>query len=437
MLELAIARRARASPWTTARCGAKAPPTASTRSPRYRRECGPEAAARVPRAAPTRSRASRPGTAGRRSSTWPTSPWRCAPTTASGTRKGPGAIPKALWPRVTMNLKDVLGAPAGQDHDLRDDAARHLLHRHPRASVQARARSATSPPTRWSTSSASTALRPTGTATALRDPPRMKQTHDTRQEEARRLRPRGHQGPRHPGHRRAEDHLHVRLDRGRERRFRPPDQGARAPRARQAEGGRLRDRRHRGRGERPSGCSSTPATSSRTSCSPRCAPTTTSRSCGARAGSTGPPIPPRPRETPRARRRKPSRAAPCEPRARQARRRRRPAPRRSRSKAAASAPAREAPASQAGRLNAPHDRLRRPPMPAWIQDGLRRVREAPAAGDARRARRAQARGADLRARRSRRPARWRASASSPPSPRAPRSSRSTRRAAPSPRRASR
>jgi nicotinate-nucleotide adenylyltransferase len=28
--------------------------------------------------------------------------------------KGPGAIPKALWPRVTMSLKDVLGAPAGR-----------------------------------------------------------------------------------------------------------------------------------------------------------------------------------------------------------------------------------------------------------------------------------------------------------------------------------
>jgi len=28
--------------------------------------------------------------------------------------RGPGAIPKALWPRVTMSLKDVLGAPAGR-----------------------------------------------------------------------------------------------------------------------------------------------------------------------------------------------------------------------------------------------------------------------------------------------------------------------------------
>jgi nicotinate-nucleotide adenylyltransferase len=28
--------------------------------------------------------------------------------------KGPGAIPKALWPRVTTSLKDVLGAPAGR-----------------------------------------------------------------------------------------------------------------------------------------------------------------------------------------------------------------------------------------------------------------------------------------------------------------------------------
>jgi nicotinate-nucleotide adenylyltransferase len=28
--------------------------------------------------------------------------------------KGPGAIPKALWPRVTMSLKDLLGAPAGR-----------------------------------------------------------------------------------------------------------------------------------------------------------------------------------------------------------------------------------------------------------------------------------------------------------------------------------
>lgn len=27
--------------------------------------------------------------------------------------KGPGAIPKALWPRVTMSLKDILSAPAG------------------------------------------------------------------------------------------------------------------------------------------------------------------------------------------------------------------------------------------------------------------------------------------------------------------------------------
>ena len=71
-----------------------------------------------------------------------------------------------------------------------------------------------------------------------------------RQEETRRRRPRGHQGPRHPRHRREEDHLHVRLDRRRERRLRPPDQGARAPRARQAQGGRLRDHRHRGRGGR-------------------------------------------------------------------------------------------------------------------------------------------------------------------------------------------
>ena len=28
--------------------------------------------------------------------------------------KGPGAIPKALWPRVTMSLKDVLSSPAGR-----------------------------------------------------------------------------------------------------------------------------------------------------------------------------------------------------------------------------------------------------------------------------------------------------------------------------------
>ena len=28
--------------------------------------------------------------------------------------KGPGAIPKPLWPRVTMNLKDVLSTPAGR-----------------------------------------------------------------------------------------------------------------------------------------------------------------------------------------------------------------------------------------------------------------------------------------------------------------------------------
>lgn len=28
--------------------------------------------------------------------------------------RGPGAIPKALWPRVTMSLKDVLGSPAGR-----------------------------------------------------------------------------------------------------------------------------------------------------------------------------------------------------------------------------------------------------------------------------------------------------------------------------------
>jgi len=28
--------------------------------------------------------------------------------------RGPGAIPKALWPRVTMSLKDVLGTPAGR-----------------------------------------------------------------------------------------------------------------------------------------------------------------------------------------------------------------------------------------------------------------------------------------------------------------------------------
>jgi nicotinate-nucleotide adenylyltransferase len=27
--------------------------------------------------------------------------------------KGPGAIPRALWPRVTMSLKDILGKPAG------------------------------------------------------------------------------------------------------------------------------------------------------------------------------------------------------------------------------------------------------------------------------------------------------------------------------------
>jgi nicotinate-nucleotide adenylyltransferase len=28
--------------------------------------------------------------------------------------KGPGAIPRALWPRVTMSLKDILGSPAGR-----------------------------------------------------------------------------------------------------------------------------------------------------------------------------------------------------------------------------------------------------------------------------------------------------------------------------------
>ena len=28
--------------------------------------------------------------------------------------KGPGAIPKALWPRVTMSLKDILRSPAGR-----------------------------------------------------------------------------------------------------------------------------------------------------------------------------------------------------------------------------------------------------------------------------------------------------------------------------------
>ncbi len=28
--------------------------------------------------------------------------------------KGPGAIPRALWPRVTMSLKDILAAPAGR-----------------------------------------------------------------------------------------------------------------------------------------------------------------------------------------------------------------------------------------------------------------------------------------------------------------------------------
>jgi nicotinate-nucleotide adenylyltransferase len=28
--------------------------------------------------------------------------------------RGPGAIPKALWPRVTMSLRDVLGSPAGR-----------------------------------------------------------------------------------------------------------------------------------------------------------------------------------------------------------------------------------------------------------------------------------------------------------------------------------
>jgi nicotinate-nucleotide adenylyltransferase len=28
--------------------------------------------------------------------------------------KGPGAIPKALWPRVTMSLRDILSAPAGR-----------------------------------------------------------------------------------------------------------------------------------------------------------------------------------------------------------------------------------------------------------------------------------------------------------------------------------
>ena len=28
--------------------------------------------------------------------------------------KGPGAIPRPLWPRVTMNLKDMLSAPAGR-----------------------------------------------------------------------------------------------------------------------------------------------------------------------------------------------------------------------------------------------------------------------------------------------------------------------------------
>jgi nicotinate-nucleotide adenylyltransferase len=28
--------------------------------------------------------------------------------------KGPGAIPRALWPRVTMSLKDMLSAPAGR-----------------------------------------------------------------------------------------------------------------------------------------------------------------------------------------------------------------------------------------------------------------------------------------------------------------------------------
>jgi len=28
--------------------------------------------------------------------------------------KGPGAIPKALWPRVTMSLRDILDAPAGR-----------------------------------------------------------------------------------------------------------------------------------------------------------------------------------------------------------------------------------------------------------------------------------------------------------------------------------
>lgn len=28
--------------------------------------------------------------------------------------KGPGAIPRALWPRVTMSLRDILGEPAGR-----------------------------------------------------------------------------------------------------------------------------------------------------------------------------------------------------------------------------------------------------------------------------------------------------------------------------------
>ncbi len=103
--------------------------------------------------------------------------------------RGPGTIPRDAWPRITLNPKELAESPAGRIMTFAMDASCTLVDCHPGTCLGRRLHPLSHTRFRGR-------FHPHPTAST-----RNENANHTRQEKSRHCRPRGHQGPRHPGDR--------------------------------------------------------------------------------------------------------------------------------------------------------------------------------------------------------------------------------------------